>query len=272
MRDTYFTFQPLVPVRRSAAASAEMVTQLLFGDLVEVLASDRQWFHIRNRSDGYEGWIDEKMVLPVDGGWLSAVVGWEYILAPCALLKTSCAGADLPLHLTTGARLPRMAGAEENRMIRLEIAGWKLEAYPSMFRHPRGAGVPGILEVSDHYLGSPYLWGGKSIWGIDCSGFTQMVFAICGVALPRDASQQVTLGVDVGWPDRRSGDLAFFTNEDGQVIHVGLVLPDGNVRHAAGHVHDTRLEPEGLISRYSGKQTHQLFKIKRIVKFPQNVL
>ncbi|MFM2375106.1 MAG: hypothetical protein RLZZ165_203 [Bacteroidota bacterium] len=265
MPDTYFTFQTLVPVRRSAADSAEMVTQLLFGDLVEMLARDRQWLRVRNRSDGYEGWIDEKMVLPVDGGWLSAVVGWEYILEPCALLRTSFAGADLPLYLTTGARLPRLAGAEEARMIGLEIAGWKLEADPSLVFPDQGAGVPGILEVSEHYLGAPYLWGGKSIWGIDCSGFVQMVFAICGVALPRDASQQVTLGAEVGWADRRGGDLAFFTNENGKVTHVGLVLPDGNVRHAAGHVHDTRLEPEGLVSRYSGMQTHQLFKIKRIV-------
>ncbi|HEX2899222.1 MAG TPA: NlpC/P60 family protein [Bacteroidia bacterium] len=264
MLEPHFTFQSLVPVRATASDAAEMVTQLLFGDLVDVLARDRQWLQVRVAADGYTGWIDQKMVLPVDQAWLDAVLAWEYVFAPGLALTGKWQGTALPLHLSLGARFPRTV-AGDNTLLEVAIGDWSLELHSSQVCHYAQADVAALLQVSARYLGAPYLWGGKSLWGIDCSGFTQMVFGICGTALPRDAWQQAACGTEVAFEDRTAGDLAFFVNAAGKVHHVGLVLADGNVRHAAGHVHDAPLTPSGIIGKYTGKQTHTLCNIKRIV-------
>jgi gamma-D-glutamyl-L-lysine dipeptidyl-peptidase len=260
----HFTFQALVPVRAHAADAAEMVTQLLFGDLVDVLARDRQWMQVRIAADGYEGWIDEKAVLPVDDSWLAGVLGWEYVFAPSLDLVRTYKGSALPLHISLGACIPRMATGK-GIPLKVAIGDWAMELHSSQVCHYEGAGVADLLHVSERYLGAPYLWGGKSLWGIDCSGFTQMVYRICGMNLPRDAWQQAQHGTEVAFADRRAGDLAFFHNASGKVHHVGLVLPNGDIRHASGHVHDARLTEAGIMGNYTGTQTHILCNIKRIV-------
>ncbi|MFN8396525.1 MAG: NlpC/P60 family protein [Bacteroidia bacterium] len=100
---------------------------------------------------------------------------------------------------------------------------------------------------------------------MDCSGFTQAVYRLSGIAIPRDASQQAALGREVAFTDRQAGDLAFFVNANGKVHHVGLVLANGALRHAHGHVHDCTLTPAGVVSRYTQLQTHSLLYLKRIV-------
>lgn len=268
MRDPHFTFQSLVPVRATASDAAEMVTQLVFGDVVEVLARDRQWLSVRNVADGYEGWIDEKMVLAVDQTWLASIVEWEFVQAASLSLVGSWAGSPLPLHLSLGAKIPRTpprTPPTAGPRIHVAIGEWQLELDAQEVCPASAPSPKTLVALSGSYLGAPYLWGGKSIWGIDCSGLTQMVFALCGIQLPRDASQQVAIGWEIAFADRAAGDLAFFANASGKVHHVGLVLPDGNIRHASGHVHDAPLTPEGIIGKYTGKQTHTLCNIKRII-------
>lgn len=261
--ENYFVCRALVPVRSEARDSAEMVTQLLFGDVVALLKRDRQWMHIRNHDDGYEGWIDEKMVLPFPASELERVDHWEYVFAPSLALEWKQADAVLPIHLTLGCRMPVFKGAGAEDDFRIELSGHSLVAARQHLCRYLQTDAGDLVSHSGRYLGAPYLWGGKSLWGIDCSGFTQICYAVCGTKIPRDASQQIHRGKEVSFDERQAGDLAFFKNNRGKVHHVGIVIDDKLIRHASGSVHDALLTAEGIFN-HQQQLTHELCSIKRI--------
>ena len=123
-----------------------------------------------------------------------------------------------------------------------------------------------ILKIANMYLNAPYLWGGKSLLGIDCSGLVQVVFSICGLQLPRDASQQVEKGDFVNFlGEAQQGDLAFFDNEAGSIIHVGILLDATQIIHASGWVKIESIDSNGIISSQTGEYTHKLRVIKRLI-------
>lgn len=260
----HLVHQAMVPVRSHASDPAEMVTQLLFGDLVEVLSEDRQWREVRNLADGYTGWIDSKMILSVSPEWVSAVSHWEFVSAASLPVFYHEGKDTFPLHLHTGCRIPVMADQVQAETRTITIGDWGLKIAAAHTTAALPASRDNLLSVAFAYLGAPYLWGGKSLWGIDCSGFTQMIFARCGVSLPRDASQQVHKGIEIPFGEHQPGDVAFFQNEKGKVTHVGIILHDNRIRHAAGHVHDDMLTSRGIYINSSKTLTHVLYTIKRI--------
>ncbi len=253
-------FQSAFPLRAQASDAAEMLSQLLFGDVVELLARDRQWMQVRVEADGHVGWIDEKSVLEVDAEWLAALQGWGYVWEDVQTFQTRRAGSTLPLRLGLGSRIPVTGDGRT-----LQIGGWSMDLGEWKPQHARQWSGAEIAALSARYLGTPYLWGGKSLAGIDCSGLTQVVMAMAGHQLPRDSKDQAECGVEVPFEARAAGDLAFFTNASGKVHHVGIVLEDGNIRHASGHVHDAVLTADGIVGKYTGLQTHIFSRIKRIV-------
>lgn len=124
-----------------------------------------------------------------------------------------------------------------------------------------------LKQIAMKYLNAPYLWGGRSPFGIDCSGFTQNVFRICGYVLPRDASQQVKSGVVVdSLAETTPGDLAFFAGESGKITHVGIVIEENQIIHASGKVRIDGIDDRGIVHSDSGKVTHQLSSLRRILR------
>jgi len=261
-----FVHQVIVPVRKTASEASEQVTQLLFGDCVEVLEEDGGWRKVRNQSDGYEGWANRKLLLDVEENFLQGVSEWQFVTAMAHELTCSFHGLEVVLPLTMGCKVPVFDASGRNSDHPLRFGPWEAHI-PAPICAPALSSTPSnLLKVSERYLGAPYLWGGKSKWGIDCSGFTQMVHSFCGIQLPRDAYQQADAArKTIVFGQHQPGDLAFFKNEAGRITHVGLVISETQIRHAHGFVHDAWLRPEGIFSPFTQLQTHTLAKICRFL-------
>jgi len=162
--------------------------------------------------------------------------------------------------ITIGCSLPYFDGLTCN----LEGFEYHFDGQTNSVKH--GKLPQFVSEIASLYLNAPYLWGGRSPLGIDCSGFTQVVFKAAGVRLPRDAYQQAEVGQTLGFVEEASeGDLAFFDNAEGKIIHVGIVLKDRFIIHASGKVRIDKLDHQGIFNRETGKYSHTLRVIKRIV-------
>ena len=164
------------------------------------------------------------------------------------------------IHLVRGCSFSQM----ENNQVLIGDKAYKVEQFETV----KGENIrQEIIEVANSYLSTPYLWGGKSPFGIDCSGFTQIVYKINGIPIPRDASEQVNLGDSRNFIDEaQAGDLAFFDNEEGHVIHVGIVLEGRKIIHASGEVRIDKLDHQGIFNIDKKIYTHKLRVIQNIIK------
>lgn len=249
----------VITVRKEPDDRSEQTTQLLFGDHYELLTSskDHKWAYIKVFADGYEGWIDKKQHHAITREYFDQINHANF------KITTDVASGILykknPLTILLGSIVP--------------ISNSELFKMEEQFAFNGDAKSLGqrrdfdfLKEIAIKYLHAPYQWGGKSPFGIDCSGFTQMVFKISGYLIPRDASQQAQSGSAVcGLADVQPGDLAFFTNDSGQVSHVGLVLEGNKIIHASGQVRMDQLIEEGIVRTEDKVITHPLTSIRRIL-------
>jgi len=240
----------IVPIRFEPSDKSELVSQLLYGDHFKILSQQKLWCKIRVAFDGYEGWIDKKQF-------------FEISKAQFKLIDSEPPKYSIDL-------IEYVQG--ENKELILIPVGSSLNGL-SVLKHTfDGNNIIGlknkvnIVKTAFLYLNAPYLWGGKTPFGIDCSGFTQIVYRLNGYKLFRDASQQATQGDALSFiEESEPGDLAFFDNDEGQIVHVGIILEDNHIIHAHGHVRIDRLDHTGIYNTERKKHTHKLRVIKKIV-------
>jgi gamma-D-glutamyl-L-lysine dipeptidyl-peptidase len=248
----------IVPVRSAASDKSEMVSQLLFGELVELLEKKGSWAKIRCSWDNYIGWTDAKQV--------KLITPSEFKLYKnnysCSLeIVQPAISEDYYLPITLGANLPNYDG------LRFSVNGSNFSFSGQVITPIEiNPNAELVLKIARRYLYAPFLWGGRSPLGIDCSGFTQMVFKLVGINLPRDAYQQVEKGELVDFMEQsQDGDLAFFENRKGKITHVGILLPEGQIIHASGQVRIDKIDHYGIFNMEKEKYTHRLRVIKRIL-------
>jgi gamma-D-glutamyl-L-lysine dipeptidyl-peptidase len=250
----------IVPVRKEPSDKSEMVTQLLFGDHYSVLeiSPDRKWFRICIFDDEYEGWIDAKQHKQISEEYFDEINANEFRISTD--LITTILYKKKPLQIVLGSVLPlahtELFDIEEQFAFNGESK-----------RIGQRREYDFLKSVAFKYLNAPYLWGGKSPFGIDCSGFTQMVFKIAGYKLKRDTTQQVQQGDEIAVRgDAQPGDLVFFHNEGGTISHVGILLEDQKIIHASGYVRVDFLDESGIFNASKNMHTHKMAKIKRILR------
>ena len=243
----------IVPVRTMPSDKSELSTQLLFGDEYEVLATSEnlKWLNIRIIYDDYEGWIDLKQHtdLPVLRAHQTIVL---------STLTQMITTENFSFPIVMGSILPETS----QTMFSLAAQQFYLETLPQLAKtnfSPRTLSI-----VATQYLHAPYLWGGKTPFGIDCSGLMQQVFKICGIKLPRDAYQQAALGNTIEFGEQKEGDLVFFAGETGKVIHVGLMLDNETIIHAHAYVRLDKLTAQGILNLKTNLYSHRLHSIKRL--------
>lgn len=240
----------IVPLRFEPSDKSELVSQVLYGDYFKVLEQRKNWSRIRLAFDNYEGWIDNKQYFEI--------LEDQYSFLNKETLKVS---TDLVEFIQDSNQqlYPIPLGACLNGL--------------SLLNHTYDGNITSskkekesLINTAFMYLNTPYLWGGKTPFGIDCSGFTQMVYKLNGYKLLRDASQQATQGEALSFIEESDpGDLAFFDNAEGDIVHVGIIMKDNFIIHAHGKVRIDRLDHSGIYNAELRKHTHKLRVIKKII-------
>ncbi|MGZ3864665.1 MAG: C40 family peptidase [Bacteroidia bacterium] len=252
--------QSIVPCRKEPSHRSEMVTQLLFGEHFTVLEETEEWARIKTASDDYECWISNKQYQPVKPETFKELDKAQPLSAePVQLVRHVGSGISFPVVI--GSTIPFL----KDKSFSLENHQYE---FSGQYKTPdeKAADRKKIIETAHVFLNSPYLWGGRSPFGIDCSGFTQLVYKLNGLKLLRDAYQQAAMGLSLSFVEEaQAGDLAFFDNEEGKIIHVGIVLDDSKIIHASGHVRVDKLDHYGIFNVDTKKYSHHLRVIKKII-------
>ncbi|PKP50992.1 MAG: hydrolase Nlp/P60 [Bacteroidetes bacterium HGW-Bacteroidetes-12] len=252
----------VVPARAEPSDKSEMVTQLLFGETYSIYEENRKgWKKIKTTFDNYECWIDDKQSTEITNEEFESINNnTKYVTSEVlSLLKNKNTNYLMPIVL--GSSLPNFT--DEKIIlngVEFDFDGIKND---NTFSPDKNS----IAENAFLFLNTPYLWGGRSPFGIDCSGFTQIIYKLIGIKLPRDAYQQAKIGQTLSFiEESKSGDLAFFDNDEGKIIHVGIMLGDNKIIHASGKVRIDKIDHQGIFNAETNRYSHKLRLIKQIIE------
>jgi cell wall-associated NlpC family hydrolase len=242
----------VAPLRKEASHRSEIVSEILLGEFAQVLETTKDFWKIKCEYDGYEGWCQRVQLTKVENPIYTNL----FVIKGITTAKVN--GRDCRISCGT----PVYSTETITKIGNFEIQ------YPSKYIADNSSlefNAANVEHLALQFINTPYLWGGKSALGIDCSGFTQQVFKLFGIILQRDAYQQAEAGEEIGFLQSATcGDLAFFDNDEGRIIHVGILLNNETIIHASGSVRIDKIDNAGIISSNTGERTHKLRIIKRL--------
>ncbi len=249
---TGISLQGYIPVRNEPRETAGMVTQVLFGEYVEVLKDNANWFYVRLLNDNYQGWVDRKCIEFTD----------KHECLPNIVVRNSVRIDNIttgyPVILPIGSSLPK----PEHGIFLLAGNEFRIDDTRG-YCNP--SAVP-LEDLVDELVSIPYLWGGRCGFGFDCSGLTQYLCRVAGKEIPRDAADQSATGQTINFlHESETGDLAFFGDEDGVIQHVGMLIGNNHIIHASGTVRIDRIDQHGIYNNRLSRYTHIIRVIKRVL-------
>jgi hypothetical protein len=242
----------VIPLRAEPNERSEQVSQVLFGEAFEITEWAEHWVKIITDIDNYVGWISRLQFAPLGHMAHKNLKNHQPPLTYRAVTQAWKISDNSVIYLPAGSSLAFLEGTT------CKIGGDRFEIIGEIGENEN------IATTAKSFLNAPYLWGGRTHFGIDCSGYTQVVFKLNKIKIKRDASQQAEEGVKVNsLKDVRLGDLAFFNNAEGRITHVGILLNGEHIIHASGKVKIDMIDDDGIYSVGLKRHTHKLHSIKR---------
>lgn len=248
----------VIPIRKEPSHRSEMVSQVLFGEYITMGEERDDFVFVRCGYDGYDGWVQANQLTTV---------------SKTEILQTNSYTTNFTTPVTKNQTLLQVPYASSVYQIdgfSFTISGstlnYLLVPQQTWNSAEQKLNLQTLVAAYQPFINTPYLWGGKSVFGIDCSGFVQQVFKLFGIKLLRDAYLQAEQGTAVNsLDDAQPGDLAFFCNEGGRVTHVGIILEEGKIVHASGRVRIDTIDKDGIVNSESGKRTHTMHSVRRVL-------
>ncbi|MDD3740530.1 MAG: C40 family peptidase [Bacteroidales bacterium] len=250
-----------IPMRAGMSHKTEMTNQVLFGELFEIITSRHDWTKIRLLHDNYEAWVESSAITILDDDE-NIVKDFSDFIVCTESINLSKKNDKTTIQIPSGSKIP--SSVKSTKEFKILNNNYLV---PEEFKnHKNTDSRQTIIKAALSMINVPYLWGGRTLWGIDCSGFSQYLYSLVKINLDRDASQQVNSGKTLSFvSEAQPGDLAFFDNGEGEIVHVGIIYENGKIIHASGKVKIDNIDHQGIYDKYLKRYTHNLRVVKAII-------